>query len=104
MVRKKHLTLVYSNQGQLNSEEDIFSKLKSFFEDLRYLFVSQNKKIESLRLILLNMYRDYEITSGEADIPYFVRAENKINKILEEGKINYYYKKLKKFQNYMKSI
>ena len=104
MVRKKHLTLVYSNQEQDNQNENTFNKIKSFFEDLRYLFVSQNKKIESLRLILINMYRDYEITSGQADIPYFVRAENKINKILQEGKINYYYKKLRKFQNYMDSI
>lgn len=102
MFKKRHLTLVYSSKEKINGEEN--NKLKSLFENIRFLFISQNQKIESLRLILLNMYRDYEITSGESEIPYFVRAENKINQIIQEGKVNYYYKKLRRFQNYMKTI
>ncbi len=103
MVKKKHLTLVYSNNHQCY-ERNLSEILKDFLANLRYIFVSKNKKIETLRGVLLNMYRDYEITSGNCDIPYFIRTENKINKIIQEGKINYYYKKLIKFQNYMRTL
>lgn len=104
MMKQRHLKLVYSNNEIQTTKENFLAKLQSFCDDFRFMFISQNKKIESLRNILLNMYRDYEISSGESDIPYFIKAENKINKILQEGKINYYYKKLRKFQDYMKSI
>ena len=102
MFKKRHLTLVYSNKERITKEKS--NKLQSLVEDIKFLFIPQNQKIESLRLILLNMYRDYEITSGQSEIPYFVRAENKINQIIQEGKINYYYKKLRRFQNYMKTV
>ncbi len=102
MCKKRHLTLVYSSKEK--SDEKKISKIKSLFNNIRFLFISQNQKIESLRIILLNMYRDYEITSGQADVPYFVRAENKINQIIQEGKVNYYYKKLRRFQDYMKTL
>ncbi len=102
MFKKRHLTLVYSNKERITKEK--INKLQSLVEDIKFLFIPQNQKIESLRLILLNMYRDYEITSGQSEIPYFVRAENKINQIIQEGKINYYYKKLRRFQNYMKTV
>lgn len=102
MFKKRHLTLVYSSKEKTNNEES--NKLKSLFENIKFFFIPQNQKIESLRLILLNMYRDYEITSGQSEIPYFVRAENKINQIIQEGKVNYYYKRLRRFQNYMKTI
>lgn len=102
MFKKRHLTLVYSNKERITKEKS--NKLQSLVEDIKFLFIPQNQKIESLRLILLNMYHDYEITSGQSEIPYFVRAENKINQIIQEGKINYYYKKLRRFQNYMKTV
>jgi len=104
MVKKRHLTLVYSNNRQKEENKNLINQIKSFFENLKFVFVSQNRKIETLRAVLLNMYRDYEITSGNCEVPYFIRAENKINKIIQERKINYYYKKLKKFQDYMDSL
>ena len=104
MVKKRHLTLVYSNDCQKDNREKGIGIMKDFFDNLSFIFVSQNKKIETLRGVLLNMYRDYEITSGKSEIPYYLRTENKINQIIQEGKINYYYKKLRKFQNYMKTL
>ena len=59
-----------------------------------------NEKIYILKDILIKIYRDYEITTGIIDEPYFIRAEKKIKRIIREKKVDYYYNLLKKFRSY----
>ena len=93
MKRKGHLRLVSSNSTIEKSK--LRDKLENFFSNI---FTSKNEKIYILKDVLINIYRDYEITTGINDIPYFVKAENKIRQIVKENKIDYYYSRLKKFK------
>ena len=49
--------------------------------------------------ILIDLYRDYEITTGNNCTPYYVKAEKRIIKIIKERKIDHYYKLFKKYKN-----
>jgi len=71
-------------------------KFKDFFE---CIFLTKNEKIYIIKDILIKIYRDYEESTGYIDIPYFVRAEIRISKIIQDNKVNYYYNRLKKFKN-----
>ena len=73
-----------------------WQKLK---EHLNCVLVSKNEKIYILKDILTKIYRDYEITTGIIDEPYFIRAEKKLRRIVREGRVDYYYNLLKKFQS-----
>ena len=92
-MRKGHLRLVSANNQayKLSLKE----KLKNFYDNL---FISRTEKLYILKDVLINIYRDYEITTGICDVPYFVKAENKIKQIIREDKINYYFNRLKKFK------
>lgn len=96
---ERHLRLVVSN-GQESKKKSAFIKyLKNINEQLKCIFISKNEKIYILKDILTKIYRDYEISTGIIDEPYFIRAEKKLRRIIREKKVNYYYNLLKKFHN-----
>ena len=97
---ERHLRLVVSHPVECNKKtswKDYFGILK---EKVKCTFISETEKIYILKDILIKIYRDYELTTGIIDEPYFLRAEKKINRIIREKKVDYYYNLLKKFKNY----
>ena len=95
---KKNLKLVYSRGTSiLPKEEEKY--LLNFKLNIGSLFISKKEKIFILKEELLNLYRDYELSTGFAEEPYFIRAEKKIKRIIRENKVNYYFNLFKKFNN-----
>ena len=94
-MQTRHLKVVqFKNVKQKTVENYSYSeKIKDFFD---CIFLSENKKIYIIKDSLIRLYKDYEETTGVIDVPYFVKAERRISQIIQSGKINYYYKKLKK--------
>lgn len=97
---ERHLRLVVSHNVECNKKESLRKYLSTLKERFRCIFISKNEKIYILKDILIKIYRDYEITTGIIDEPYFIRAEKKIRRIVREKKVDYYYNLLKKFRNY----
>ncbi len=97
---ERHLRLVVSHDAECNKSGSLQKFLKVFKENLKCIFISKNEKIYILKDILIKLYRDYEITTGIIDEPYFIRAEKKIRRIIREEKVDYYYNLLKKFREY----
>ena len=95
---KKKLKLVYS-RGASVSKKRHENYLIKFKFNIGSLFISKKEKIFALKENLLNLYRDYEISTGYSEEPYFIRAEKKIRRIIREKKVNYYYNLFKKFNN-----
>lgn len=97
-MKKGHLRLVFSNENKCKncSKKRYLNKIKDCFNDI---FLSKNEKIIIIKDCLIKIYRDYEETTGIIDIPYFVKADLRLSKIVKDKKINYYYNRLKKFRN-----
>lgn len=97
-MKERHLRLV-SCSGECSRKGVLFlryaDKLKTFY---RQVFTSKREKIFILKDALIKIYRDYEISTGISDIPYYVRAELKISKILQENKVDYYFNLIEKFK------
>ncbi len=93
MMKRGHLHLVANNAQ--TEKLRLKEKIQNYLNDI---FISRNEKIFILKDSLINIYRDYEITTGIKDIPYFVKAESKLRQIIQENKVNYYYNRLKKFR------
>ena len=96
---ERHLRLVVSHDKKCKNSALFSGNLNKLKERLKCIFISKNEKIYILKDILIKIYRDYEITTGIIDEPYFIRAEKKIRRIIREEKVDYYYNLLKKFQN-----
>ncbi len=94
----RHLRLVVSNETQLNQRSLNYETFNNLVFKLKSMFVSKNDKIYILKETLMNIYRDYEISTGIIDEPYFIKAEKKIRRIIRENKVDYYYSLLKKFR------
>lgn len=94
----RHLRLVVSNKTQLNQRSLNYETFNNLVFKLKSMFVSKNDKIYILKETLMNIYRDYEISTGIIDEPYFIKAEKKIRRIIRENKVDYYYSLLKKFR------
>lgn len=97
---ERHLRLVVSRDVECNKKESLAKCFISTKEFLQNIFISKNEKIYILKNILIDLYKDYEITTGIVDEPYFIRAEKKIRRIIREKKVDHYYKLLKKFRKY----
>ncbi len=98
-MKKRHLRLVTS-PCQKTEKVGLHSRLLRFLKNgLDKIFITKDEKIYVLKTILIKIYRDYEKTTGYIDIPYFVRAEIQMSKIIRERKINYYYNRFKKLKN-----
>ncbi len=93
-MKKKHLRLIVSHDRNC-TKKAIIEDLK---EKVKNLFISKREKIYILKDILIKIYRDYEITTGYDFEPYYIRAENKLQTIIRDKKVDYYYNLLKKFQ------
>lgn len=96
-MKERHLRLVACSNAC--SCKSVFllryaDKLKTFYKQV---FTSKREKIFILKDALIKIYRDYEISTGVSDIPYYIRAELKISKILQENKVDYYFKLIEKF-------
>lgn len=95
---KKNLKLVYSRGVSISKK-----KRKNYFFNFRLniknFFISKEEKIFILKEELLNLYRDYELSTGYSEEPYFIRAEKKIRRIIREDKVNYYFNLFKKFNS-----
>lgn len=96
---ERHLRLVVPYDKKCKKNTAFKEHLENFKERLKCIFISKNEKIYILKDILIKIYRDYEITTGIIDEPYFIRAEKKIRRIIREKKVDYYYNLLKKFHN-----
>ncbi len=94
----RHLRLIVSNETQLNQRSLNYETFNNLVFKLKSMFVSKNDKIYILKETLMNIYRDYEISTGIIDEPYFIKAEKKIRRIIRENKVDYYYSLLKKFR------
>jgi Fe-S-cluster containining protein len=95
-MKNNHLRLVaasYDKKKEKRVSVSYSEKIKDFFD---CIFISENKKIYLIKDTLTRLYKDYEETTGIIDVPYFVKADRRISQIIKSGKINYYYKKLKK--------
>ena len=97
---ERHLRLVTSRAAEYKEKTSLFERIENVAENIKSAFVSENEKIYVLKDILLKIYRDYEITTGIIDEPYFIKAEKKMRRIIRERKVDYYYNLLKKFRNY----
>lgn len=97
---ERHLRLVVSRDVECNKKESWAKYFIGTKEFLQNIFISKNEKIYILKNILIDLYKDYEITTGIVDEPYFIRAEKKIRRIIREKKVDHYYKLLKKFRKY----
>ncbi len=94
-MKTRHLKVVQLQNVKKQTVENYSysEKIKDFFD---CIFISENKKIYIIKDSLIRLYKDYEEKTGVIDVPYFVKAERRISQIIKSGKINYYYKKLKK--------
>lgn len=97
---KRHLRLVASSSCAIktNKKQDFLEFGELLNRIFGNIFISRNEKIYILKDIITKLYRDYEISTGIIDEPYFIRAEKKIRRIIRENKVNYYYNLLKKYQ------
>ena len=96
---ERRLRLVVSHNVNYKRTKAFGKHLRKLKEHLNCIFVSKNEKIYILKDILTKIYRDYEITTGIIDEPYFIRAEKKLRRIIREERVDYYYNLLKKFQS-----
>lgn len=94
---ERHLRLVVSHNVSCKRTALLKRYFEKIKEKLKCIFTSKNEKIYILKDILIKIYRDYEITTGIIDEPYFIRAEKKLRRIIREKKVDYYYNLLKKF-------
>ena len=97
-MKERHLRLIHPGNGlyaKSNSNIGLCEKIKDIISDF---LISKNEKIYIIKDILVKIYRDYEQTTGVSDIPYFEKAEKRIDKIIKDNKVNYYYNKLKRFK------
>ncbi len=97
-MRKRHLRLV-AYHNVCCGRKDLFKiYLEKIKERFKSTFTSKKKKIYELNSILINIFKEYEISTGMIDLPYFLRAEEAINKIIKEKKVDYYYELFEKFR------
>ncbi len=97
---ERHLRLVSSCAVENKQRTSLIKRLENIANSIKTVFISENEKIYVLKDIINKIYRDYEITTGIVDEPYFIKAEKKIQRIIRENKVDYYYNLLKKFRNY----
>lgn len=97
-MAKRHLKLVSSNDCSCDKTFDFTGMMTNCIEYIKNKTISKREKIYVLKDALIKLYRDYEITTGISDIPYYERAELKISEIIQENKIDYYFKLLEKIR------
>lgn len=106
MAAQNHLKLVVSNQpktGTINKFIEWLNKPRFF----KIPFVkSESEKIAALEKYYKKKYRIEDLTNPDSiNIPYFLRAGQKISEIIKKGTINAEYNKNCRFnKNFMGCI
>ena len=98
-MKKRYLRLVVSHECEYKQKPFVIRFLKKVKTKIQNIFISKREKIYFLKDVLTKIYRDYEITTGIMEEPYFIRAENKLRCIVKDNKIDYYYNLLKRHRN-----
>lgn len=110
MLRKNHLrlvpdipeneTFITKNKGFITKTKQIITKFVNSITESEIIkripFIkTQQEKIEILRKYYNRDFRNEDIKNNfPLDIPYFVRADIKLNEIIKENKVNIEYKRL----------
>lgn len=97
-MKKRHLRLVGPDMVNCTKRAIFREHWECFKDNVLCRLISKREKIYTLKDFLIKIYRDYEITTGISEVPYYVRAEMKISKIIQENKVDYYYNLFKKFR------
>ncbi|MGM9994217.1 MAG: hypothetical protein ACI37R_05765 [Candidatus Avigastranaerophilus sp.] len=97
-MRKKHLKLVVSNSLKSPKRLDFKGVVPLVCEHFKFILTPKREKIYVLKDSLIKLYRDYEITTGICEIPYYIRAELKISEIIQDNKVDYYFKIMQKIR------
>lgn len=95
---KRHLKLVVSNNSKCVKKPNFTGFVLNCSENFKCMLTSKREKIYMLKDSLIKLYRDYEISTGVCDIPYYVRAELKMSEIIQDDKVDYYFKILEKIR------
>ena len=95
-MKKGHLKLVVTPEFDESENTDIKTFFDNTYDSLKCMITPKREKIYVLKDYLTKIYRDYEISTGFCDIPYYVRAELKISEIIQKNKLNYYFKMFEK--------
>lgn len=98
-MKKSRINL---SEFNMNSYSDLplFMRLSDIMKKIFIRrFKSKKEKIYILKDTLIKIYRDYEKTTGIRGVPYYIRAEIKLNTIIKERKVDYYYNLLYKLRN-----
>jgi hypothetical protein len=98
-MNKNHLRLVVPKKEYSREKTNIHCIIKKIINTFFCMFTTKEEKIYILKDFLIKIYRDYEISTGYKDVPYYIKADLKLSKIIQENKVDYYYKLSKKFQN-----
>ena len=98
-MKKRYLRLVVSHDCECKQKPSLLMFFTEIKNKIQNSFISRREKIYIIKDILTKIYRDYEITTGIMEEPYFIRAENKLRCIVKDNKIDYYYDLLKKHRN-----
>ena len=95
-MKKGHLKLVVPSKNDETENPDLKTILADTYDNLKCMITPKREKIYVLKDYLTKLYRDYEISTGFCEIPYYVRAELKISEIIQKNKLNYYFKMFEK--------
>ncbi|MBQ3641851.1 hypothetical protein II906_08020 [bacterium] len=96
---KRHLRIVASSEKRYCNKTSFIRAWESITNRLENIFISEKEKIYTIREELIKCFRDYEITTGYMEEPYFIKAEKKLRRIIREKKVDYYYNLVKKIRS-----
>ena len=97
-MNRNHLRLVVPKKEFSSEKLNFNNRIKKVIDTFFCMFTTKEEKIYILKDFLIKIYRDYEISTGHKDVPYYIKADLKLSKIIQENKVDYYYKLSKKFQ------
>lgn len=97
-MNKRHLKLIVSEKTEMAKKPDLKVIFDNAKENVKCLVTSKREKIFVLKDYLIKLYRDYEVTTGFCEIPFYTRAELKISEIIQEDKVDYYFKMFEKIK------
>ena len=98
-MMKRHLRIVASSKNDDSVRISFFKVWESFTDKLNNVLISEKEKIYTIREELIKCFRDYEVTTGYCEEPYFIKAEKKLRRIIREKKVDYYYNLVKKIRS-----
>lgn len=98
-MKERHLRLVASSCEKTEQKTFLIRLIETFNNFTDSILTPENEKIYTIKEVLIKLYKDYEISTGIIDPPYYIKAEKRMIRIVKEKKIDHYYNMLKKYQN-----